>query len=177
MPNIDRTALIANVALFQAGWFACVMAGAYGQIWVALLGLAAVLAWHLYRARQPRRELALTAFVALIGAAYETMLAQTGWMRPTSGEWVPGIAAYWLVCLWAVFATTLNVSLRWLRARLLVAAAFGAIGGPLAYYGGSRLGALEFAALGPALASISIGWAILTPAMLMVARRLDGYST
>lgn len=177
MPNIDRTALIANVALFQAGWFACVMAGAHGQAWIALSGLAAVLAWHLFRARQPQRELVLLAFVALIGAVYETLLAQTGWMRPTTGEWVPGMAAYWLVCLWAVFATTLNVSLRWLRARLLVAAAFGAIGGPLAYYAGSRLGALELAAPEPALASIAIGWAVLTPALLMVARRLDGYST
>lgn len=177
MPNIDRNALIANVALFQAGWLACVMAGAHGQVWAALIGIAAVLGWHLFRARQPQRELALMACVALIGAVYETLLAQTGWMRATSGEWVPGMAAYWLVCLWAVFATTLNVSLSWLRARLLVAAAFGAIGGPLAYYAGSRLGALELAAPGPALVSIAIGWAVLTPALLMLSRRLDGYST
>jgi hypothetical protein len=177
MPPTDRTALVANVALFQAGWFACVMAGAHGQVWIALSGLAAVLGWHLLRARQPRRELVLTAIVALVGAIYETLLAQTGWMRPTTGEWIPGMAAYWLVCLWAVFATTLNVSLRWLRARPLVAAAFGAIGGPLAYYAGSRLGALELAVPELALTSIAIGWAVLTPALLMLARRLDGYST
>ncbi len=177
MPPTDRTALVANVALFQAGWFACVMAGAHGQVWIALSGLAAVLGWHLLRARQRRRELVLTAIVALVGAIYETLLAQTGWMRPTTGEWVPGMAAYWLVCLWAVFATTLNVSLRWLRARPLVAAAFGAIGGPLAYYAGSRLGALELAVPELALTSIAIGWAVLTPALLILARRLDGYST
>lgn len=177
MSDINRTALIVNIALFQAGWFGCVMAGAHGQAWLALIALTAVLAWHLLRAHQPQRELALVTFTALIGTVYETLLAQTGWMRPTSGEILPGMAAYWLICLWAIFATTLNVSLRWLRARLLAAAAFGAIGGPLAYYAGSRLGALELAAPGPALASIAIGWAVLTPALLLVARRLDGYST
>jgi hypothetical protein len=177
MPNASRPALLANIALFQAGWFACVMAGAHGQAWAASIALAGVLAWHLFRAHQPLRELALAAFVALIGAAYESLLAQTGWMRPTSGVLIPGTAAYWLICLWALFATTLNVSLRWLRTRLLFAAAFGGFGGPLAYYAGSRLGALEFGAPELALAGIAIGWAALTPALLILARRLDGYAT
>ena len=79
-----------------------------------------------------------------------------------------------MVALWAIFATTLNVSLRSLRPHRWLAALLGAIGGPVAYYAGARLGALEFGTPAPALAAIGIGWAILTPALLGTARRLDG---
>jgi len=39
-------------------------------------------------------------------------------------------------------ATTLNVSMAWLRGRYALAAIFGAFGGPLAYYSGAKLGAM-----------------------------------
>ena len=42
-----------------------------------------------------------------------------------------------------VFATTLNVSLRRLRRFLFAAVVLGGIVGPLAYWGGARLGALD----------------------------------
>ena len=113
----------------------------------------------------------------LVGAAFETLLAQTGWVRFANGTLLADTAPYWMVMLWAVFATTLNVSLRWLRARPGLAALFGAIGGPIAYYSGAKLGALELAAAGAALVAIAIGWALLTPLLLGAARRLDGYAT
>ena len=89
---------------------------------------------------------------------------------------VEGAAPYWMVALWALFATTLNVSLRWLRARPWLGALLGALGGPAAYYAGARLGALELATAGAGLGAIAIGWAVLTPLLLGTARRLDGYA-
>jgi hypothetical protein len=80
------------------------------------------------------------------------------------------------VALWANFATTLNVSLRPLRDRLGVAALLGAIGAPVAYFSGSRLGALELTEMAPALVAIGAGWLFLTPLLFMAARRLDGYA-
>jgi hypothetical protein len=44
--------------------------------------------------------------------------------------------------MWIAFATTLNVSMRWLRGRPELALLFGAVGGPLAFYAGERLGAV-----------------------------------
>jgi hypothetical protein len=110
------------------------------------------------------------------GAAFETLLVQSGWLRFGSGMLVAGTAPYWMVALWAVFATTLNVSMRWLRERPALAALLGAIGGPAAYWSGARFGAMELAAAGAALAAIAAGWAILTPLLLGAARRLDGYA-
>jgi hypothetical protein len=79
---------------------------------------------------------------------------------------------YWLVILWALFATTLNSSLRALQSRPWIAAALGAAGGPLAYYAGARLGALQFLEPAAMLAALALGWALATPLLLSLARRL-----
>jgi len=169
-------AIALNVVLFQFGWFACVLGAAHGVPWVSVMAAGAIIAWHLTRATQPHRELALLTAAAVLGAIFETLLMQTGWVRFETGVLVAGAAPYWMVALWVIFATTLNVSLRWLRQHPGLAALFGAVGGPAAYYAGTRLGALEFVAAGAALAAIGIGWAILVPALLGAAQRLDGYA-
>ena len=168
--------LVVNILLFQAGWFACVLGAAHDLPWAGPLAAAAIVAWHLARAAQPNHELALVAVAAVLGALFETLLVQAGWVRFETGVLIEGTAPYWMVALWAIFATTLNISLRSLRPHRWLAAVLGAIGGPVAYYAGARLGALEFGAAGAALAAIAIGWGILTPVLLGAARRLDGYA-
>jgi hypothetical protein len=170
-------ALVVNVVLFQLGWFACVLGAARGLPWLGVGVAALVLAWHLARAAQPRRELALVAAAALIGVVFETLLVQSGWLRfDERGMLLAGTAPVWMVALWALFATTINVAMRALRSRLVVAALLGALGAPLAYWGGARLGAVELASAGAALAAIGIGWAVLTPLLFAAARRWDGYA-
>ena len=175
--DIDRMTLVANVALFQAGWFACVLGASYGRPWIGAIAAALIVSWNALRAAHPSRELALVGVAAALGALFETVLLQSGFVHFAVGTVVDGAAPYWMVALWAIFATTLNVSLRWLRAYPVLGALLGGIGGPLAYYAGARLGALEFAAAGAALAAIAIGWAVLTPVLLATARRLDGYAS
>lgn len=170
-----RTLVWTNIALFQMGWFACVLSAARGMAWIAPVAAAAVLVWHTGHARRPRRELALVGIALLVGILFETVMVQLDYLEATSGVLYPGTAAYWLVALWALFATTFNVSLRWLRARLWLAAVFGAVGGPLAYLAGARLGALALDPMDAAVAALALGWAIATPALLWTARRLDGY--
>ena len=167
---------LLNVILFQAGWFACVLGAANGLPGTGALAAMAIVGWHLARARQPQPELALVAAAAIVGATFETMLIQTGWVQFTAGVLLEGAAPYWMVALWALFATTLNVSLRPLRERPWLAALLGAAGGPGAYYAGAQLGALEFATVGAALSAIGVGWAVLAPTLLSAARRLDGYA-
>jgi hypothetical protein len=167
--------LVVNVVLFQVGWFACVLGAAQGLPLIGALAAAVIIAWHLVRAVDPKKEMVLIAAAIIVGALFETLLVQAGWVRFATGVLVEGTTPYWMVALWAIFATTLNVSLRSLRPHLGFAALLGAIGGPAAYYAGTRLGALEFTAAGTAIA-IGIGWAILTPALLGAARHMDGYA-
>ena len=74
-----------------------------------------------------------------------------------------------------LFATTLNVGMRWLRKSTLVAAIAGAIGGPLAFLAGERMGAVSFADPATSLVVIGIGWAVLLPVLVQLAIRFDGH--
>ena len=166
--------MLANIILFQVGWFACVLGGAGDRPWLGAGIALAIVAWHVGRARRPRDEAILAVISAAIGAAADSALVFAGWVVYASGTIVAGTAPVWLVVMWMLFATTLNVSLRWLRGRTLAAIALGAIGGPLAYWAGARLGAMEFVAPVAATTALAAGWAALTPLLVWLARRFDG---
>jgi hypothetical protein len=119
----------------------------------------------------------LIAISAACGLVFETALLGSGWIAYPQGGGAGSVAPFWMIALWGLFATTFNVSLRWLRERGVVAALLGAAGAPLAYYAGDRLGALDLVSPAPALAAIALGWAIATPALMRAARRFDGYAT
>lgn len=169
--------LLINALLSQVAWFGAVIGAARGLPWIGVAAVAAVGAWHLARAEAPVREVVLLALAVAGGAVFETLMVKTGLLEfEGGGALLAGTAPVWMVALWANFATTLNVSLRVLRSRLLAASLLGAIGAPLAYYGGQELGAVNMPAPGPALATIAAGWAILTPLLFLAARRFDGYA-
>lgn len=168
--------LVMNALLFQVAWFGAVLGAARGLPWLGVVAVAGVVSWHLARARQPAREIGLVALALATGAVFETLLVQAGLLRFDGGALLAGTAPVWMVALWANFATTLNVSLRALRPRLLAAALLGAIGAPLAYFAGQKLGAVQFLQPGSALAAIAAGWAVLTPALFRAARRFDGFA-
>lgn len=167
---------LVNFAAFQAGWFACVLGAANGVPWIGTLVVAAAVAWHLSRAARPAREGALLVAALLIGLAWDSAMVAAGVLTYETGMLAAGFAPYWIVALWPLFATTLNVSLRWLRARAWWAAAFGAVGGPLAYAGGAGLGAVGIPDMAPAMVVLGAGWALITPALTAIARHFDGYA-
>ncbi len=86
------------------------------------------------------------------------------------------MAPYWIISMWMLFATTLNVSLRWMRGRYFIALIAGAIAGPLAYIGGSKLGGIVFLDRTAGLVALSVGWGVIMPILVMLAERLDGIS-
>ena len=117
----------------------------------------------------------LILVVAAIGYVVDSALVATEWIAYPNGALIPGTAPVWIVAMWVVFATTLNVSLAWLKRSLPLAILFGAIGGPLAYVAGAALGGLVFLRQMPALIALSLGWAAITPLLLWIADRHDGY--
>lgn len=170
------TPMLLNVVFFQVGWFACVLGAAYGYSVAGALAAAAIVALHVVRAERPGREAALALGAAVLGFFFETFLVQAGWVRFENGVLVDGVAPYWMVALWALFATTLNESLRMLQTRPWIAAACGAVGGPLAYWAGARLGALDFLQPAALLAALAVGWALATPLLLHLAKRIHAPS-
>jgi len=166
---------LLNFVLFQLGWLGCVLGGAAGQ---PLLGTAlamVIICWHLWHAPKPEAEIKLIAVAILIGAMWDSFLVWQNWLSYPSGMLLPYAAPYWIVMMWALFATTLNVSLRWLKGRWIYAVVFGAVGGPLAYFAGERLGAVEFGDTRTAMLALLIGWGLFTPLLLALSQRYDGY--
>ncbi len=168
--------VLTNFVAFQIGWFACVLGGAHGAPWLGIGVTALVVAWHLGAAAQPGVEARLLVIVALLGAIWDSALVALGWIDYASGTIIAAAAPGWIVAMWVLFATTLNVSLNWLKGRDALAVAFGAIGGPLAFYGGAKLGAVSFPQPLFAFGALAIGWALFTPLLTRLATRFDGVS-
>jgi hypothetical protein len=63
--------------------------------------------------------------------------------------------------------------MRWLRRSTAIAAVAGAIGGPLAFFAGSSIGAVELVSPAIALIAIGIGWAVMLPLLVKLAVWLE----
>ncbi|HEY5623014.1 MAG TPA: DUF2878 domain-containing protein [Gammaproteobacteria bacterium] len=166
--------LLANVVRFQVGWFACVVGAANGAPLLGTMTVAAIVLLHLSLSSKPLRELALLLAAGLLGAIWDSVLVYAGWLAYPSGSVVTGFAPHWIVAMWILFATTLNVSLRWLRGRVVLAAIIGGIAGPLAYYAGAELGGVIFVDPRAGYLALALGWAVLLPLLGTIATRLDG---
>jgi hypothetical protein len=173
---VNTLRLALNVVAYQCAWFACVLSAAAGRPAIGVGVALAVVLWHLRTATEPRRELRLIAIAALFGVAFESLLVASGWVQMQPGALLGSVTPLWMVALWAAFATMLNVSLRALRPRYLLSAVLAAVGAPLAYYAGARLGALSWVNEVPALLVIALGWAVLTPLLMKSAQRFDGFA-
>jgi hypothetical protein len=163
-----------NVLAFQAAWLGAVGGAAVGRPWIGPVAAAALVAVHVALAADSARELAGVTLVAGLGTLWDTVPATMGLFEYRAGVAELAGMPHWIAALWLAFATTLNVSLRWLRERLLLAGVLGAVVGPLCYRAAAALGALELAAPREALIVQAAAWAALLPAALVIAARYDG---
>jgi hypothetical protein len=174
---VKHLRLVVNVVAYQFAWVACVSSAAAQRPAIGMGVALAVVLWHLRTAPEALRELRLIAIAALLGTAFETLLVASGWVRMSPSLLFGSVTPLWMVAMWAAFATTLNVSLRALRSHYLWSAALAAVGAPLAYYAGARMGALQWGSQWPALLCIAFGWAVITPLLMKSAQRFDGFAT
>jgi hypothetical protein len=158
--------IILNMAIFQLGWMVCVVGGDF----FAIAYTAIALLVHHWYVLERNSEWQLIAIVAVVGGLWDMLMAFSGMIYYTDSGFL-GIPV-WLICLWALFATTFMHALSWLRRYLWIAAAFAAVLGPASYWFGSEL---SDAYLGtPVLTSLVVmaaGWATLFPAGIYLTRR------
>jgi hypothetical protein len=165
---------VLNFIVLEIAWFACVLGGANDYALAGVLVAGAVIGLHLHLAQQPSAEAWLVAVVAVIGLGWDSLLVTIGLFSYPTGNFLPGFAPYWIVAMWAVFATSLNLSLSWLKGRPWLAALVGLVGGPLSYLAGERLGGVEMSDAVLALGVQALGWAALLPLLAYLATRLNG---
>lgn len=158
---------LTNAALFQCGWFACVIGG--DSLWL-LVGLAA-LGVHLLWISSPADDGLLVLNVTLAGTLLDTLLRSLGVFHFNEpGPLIP----FWLIVLWALLAATLRHCLAWSARPWWLASLLGAVGGPLSYYAGSQLAGVGFGyGTTRTLIGLALLWAMLFPLLHGLARRLE----
>ncbi len=171
---LNRQRVLINFIAFEVGWFAAVLGSARGYMWAGVGIAMLVVALHLFMAHQPRHEIKLLLMVMLLGTVWDSALAANGVIQYQNGQLLPSLAPVWIMAVWALFATTLNVALVFLRGRYWLAALFGAIGAPLSFLGGMRLQALQLPDTWLAVAVLAAGWAVLMPLLMHLSQRFDG---
>ena len=170
---ISRYHIALNFIGFQVGWFACVLMAAQGQPEIGIAIAMIIVALHLFMTQARLNTIALLFTVTLLGSAWDSVLTSQQILVFSTGMISPYLAPSWIIMMWLLFATTLNVSLRWLYGRTWLAMALGAIAGPLAYQGGAALGAVIIPDQFIGNVVLAIGWAGLLPLFIKTAETFD----
>jgi hypothetical protein len=174
---MSRSAVIRNFLLFQAGWFACVLGGAYALPLAGSLIALAIIALHLWFTPDAIVELKLLTLALSFGLVFESLLVNFQLAHYSNGMLLPGLAPYWMILMWPLFASTLNLSMAWMKNLApFVVAILGAILAPFAYFAGAGMQAVVFDDVFLSLSIIAIGWAILLPLLVLAAGRFNGYA-
>lgn len=161
-----------NLISVNIGWLACILGAARGHYWLGLFVVPILFAIHITVIQ--RRKILKIFIVAMasivIGFLTDTTLIIVGTVEPNRWLMPAPFTTIWDLMIWANFSLTLDVSLRFLQKRPLVAALLGAIFAPGTYYAGDRLGALNFSE--PVFSSllwVGAVWLFAMPSLSLMA--------
>jgi hypothetical protein len=165
---------IIDIVGFQATWWAAALGAGAGS-WIPGSAIGGIVVLLQVLAAKVRLATIATVLIALLlGFAAETAMIASGLVRYSATWPLPGLPPLWLLMLWMVFATCIEATLRMLGNHALIKGALlGAVVAPPTYWAGESFAALSFAEpkwMG--LAATAVAWAIATPIMLAVYRRL-----
>jgi hypothetical protein len=164
---------LINFGLFQLGWFIAIWGAAHQKLLPSMIAIALILMIYIIQARYKKEAFILLLLIMLLGPIFDQCLLSFGLIEYKS-QFSEYIVPIWIVALWGLFATTLNISLSWLKHYKLLAVLFGLIGGPLAYIAAEKLNAIQLMN-SYALLVLALGWALLTPLSFVIAKRWNGF--
>ncbi len=166
-----------NFALYQTGWFACVLGAAWQLPWIGCGIALALIGIHFWLAADRGTEIRIAIAAAFVGFAVDSGQLWIGSFRFPHGSIVEWLPPPWMTLLWMQFATTFRYSMKWLSQRYLRASLFGLLGAPAAFFAGERLGAIDF--LAPRalhFVILAVVWAIAVPLLIWISDRRTGSS-
>ena len=164
---------LINFGLFQLGWFIAIWGAAHQELLPSMIAVALIFMIYIIQARYKKEAFILLLLIMLLGPIFDQCLLSFGLIEYKS-QFSEYIVPIWIVALWGLFATTLNISLSWLKHYKLLAVLFGLIGGPLAYIVAEKLNAIQLMN-SYALLALALGWALLTPLSFVIAKRWNGF--
>ena len=166
---------LINFVLFQFGWFVSVWGAAQQKLPLSMTGVALILLVHIMQASQKKEATILLFIIMLLGSIFDQLLLITN-LVTYENQFVDTLVPVWIIAMWGLFATTLNLSLSWLKSNRVLAVLFGFIGGPAAYFAAEQLNAVQLTNHF-SIYALALGWAILTPVCLYIAQKWNGFRT
>ena len=166
---------LINFVLFQFGWFVTVWGAAHQKLPLSMTVVALILLVHIMQASQKKEATILLFIIMLLGSIFDQLLLITN-LVTYENQFIDYLVPLWIVAMWGLFATTLNLSLSWLKSNLVLAILFGFIGGPVAYFAAEQLNAVQLTNHF-SIYALALGWAILTPVCLYIAQKWNGFRT
>lgn len=164
---------VINFIIFQISWLVTVYAASVAYPWVGPLFTLVWVGLHIGLFKpKPRCELGLLVFCAAFGYVCDSLLVVAGMIAFPPAAQLGWPSPLWMVALWVNLGMTLNYSLVWLSAYPKLSMVFGFAGGMLAYFGGSKLTALNLIHGASSLLMIAVVWALAMPVLFRVSRYL-----
>ena len=171
---MQRWRQIAEWLGFQLVWLACALGAAQGRNAPGMIAAALFIGAVLAIKERPWSECLAILASGAVGLVAESVLVSIGLVRFAAPWPNPQLAPGWIVALWFAFGATLSTVASLLGHHLVVKASLiGLVAGPLAYWAGARLGALEITGSAPlTYLAIALIWAIALPSLLIFRQRM-----
>ncbi len=161
---------LLNAIGFQLGWAACVIGAAKDVPWAGPAVAMLLLAMHGLLVPIPKASLSFVVAVGAAGCVLDSLLGFLGILNFRDGLGPGWFCPPWLLALWLLFATTPELSLRWLKGRSGLAALLGGIFGPLSYCAGQALGAITVGEpLSISVAILAVVWMGVMPLLVRLS--------
>ncbi|MFN2315836.1 MAG: DUF2878 domain-containing protein [Gemmatimonadales bacterium] len=162
--------LALNLVLYKIGWVSGVTTAAAGYPAVGMTVIGGLIVVHCWLATAWRGELRLVVACGALGFLVDSFQTGAGVLNFPSSQSAGWLAPAWIVMMWMQMGTTLRYCLRFLQGRYRLAAVLGALGGPLSFAAGERMGAVI---LHPnpwvAMGSLAVTWGLAMPLMTWIA--------
>ncbi len=154
----------------QVVWLCAVAGAARGLQWPALVAALLFVLSQMAVAKEPWREVRLLAGALLCAWMVDGTAALTGTVHYAAALW-GNAPPPWILALWAAFAMTLTVSMRFLSRHWALPVAFGLLLAPLAYLSAARgFDAVRFAQpVWHGMVVLGVGWAVALSGLVWVA--------
>jgi hypothetical protein len=168
-----RYATPVNFISFQVCWFASVLGAANNIGWLGPLLVGITVPLQIYLLTEDHKaEILFVAVSGIAGFLGETLMIVGSVYTPVGSSEL-AICPPWMAALWFNFAMLVSISLAWLKGKYLLAAIIGGLLGPVAYWGGEKLGALTVADVSlRGYVVLALIWSLALPLLIYLHSRL-----
>jgi hypothetical protein len=111
---------LINFVLFQLGWFISVWGAANQKLPLSMMVVALILLAHIMQASRKKEATMLLFIIMLLGSIFDQLLLITN-LVTYQNQFFDTLVPVWIVAMWGLFATTLNLSLSWLKSNRVLA--------------------------------------------------------